>query len=52
MTAEQTINQQEEFDLRAILLSKEIKFGVLGSIVGTLDWLACRERSTRSVALS
>jgi hypothetical protein len=36
MTAEQKINQQEEFDLRAVLLSKEIKFGVLGSIVGTL----------------
>ncbi len=36
MTTEQKLNQQEGFDLRAILLSKEIKFGVLGSIVGTL----------------
>jgi hypothetical protein len=36
MTAGQELNQQGESDLRAVLLSKEIKFGVLGSVVGML----------------
>lgn len=36
MTGRQKTNQQENFDLRGIILSREIKFGVLGSIVGTV----------------
>jgi len=36
VTGRQKTNQQENFDLRGIILSREIKFGVLGSIVGTV----------------